>query len=231
MLRACTLSPHLVPTPCRKRKMGRQKRKRPDQSSSSSSAPVLPVLPTGIDRYRLVTTTAPQRWRGHSCLRGAARAGRNACPTLPRSINAASCRDGFAPLRFRTFAVTSPALDDIRRQSTTADNRQNGTIPKTMSRPFRAAMSAIRIIPARQKFLPSCFPDSKTGCGNRIANEPARSSHPHTPLRLCASAYIHHSPPTPRQTSLLSCFPDSKTSRGNRIANEPAHPVPVADHQ
>ena len=95
VLRACTLSPHLVPTPCRKRKMGRQKRKRPDQSSSSSSAPVLPVLPTGIDRYRLVTTTAPQRWRGHSCLRGAARAGRNACHTLPRSIAAAS-RDGVA---------------------------------------------------------------------------------------------------------------------------------------
>jgi hypothetical protein len=127
-------------------------------------------------------------------------AGRNACPTLPRSINAASCRDGFAPLRFRTFAVTSPALDDIRRQSTTADNRQNGTIPKTMSRPFRAAMSAIRIIPAHQKFLPSCFPDSKTSRSSGIEHDPARSSS-QSQIKNHKSPLHPRPPDIPRQSA------------------------------
>ena len=52
-------------------------------------APVLPLLPVAGDGYRQVATGSPTIangvpvWRGHSCLRGSARAGSYACPTLP----------------------------------------------------------------------------------------------------------------------------------------------------
>ena len=39
-------------------------------------------LSTPADPRRGWLATKPARWRGHSCLRGATRAGRNACPTL-----------------------------------------------------------------------------------------------------------------------------------------------------
>ena len=77
---------------------------------------------TGIARWRQErrpSTNAAPVWRGHSCLRTSTRAGRNACPTLPRSIAAAS-RDGVAPPVLTRFAGASPVLDGNRRQSTTA---------------------------------------------------------------------------------------------------------------
>ena len=84
-------SPHFVPTLCRKRKSKRQKCIRPDQSSSSSSPvlpclPCLPVLPADIDRRRQDRRPSPNAapvWRGHSCLRWPARAGRPAPHCLP----------------------------------------------------------------------------------------------------------------------------------------------------
>ena len=83
----------------------------------------------------------PPEWRGHSCLRGAARADRNVCPTLPRSITAA-CRDGFALPVLARFCGSCPGT---RRQPTTAnDNRQRlasgRRTPSSMTipRPFMA---------------------------------------------------------------------------------------------
>ncbi len=45
---------------------------------------------------------------GHSCLRASARADRNVCPTLPRSITAAS-RDGVAPPVLARFCGNFPS--------------------------------------------------------------------------------------------------------------------------
>ena len=55
-------------------------------------------------------------WRGHSCLRTSTRADRNVCPTLPRSIAAAS-RDGVAPSVLARLCRSDPVT---RRQATTA---------------------------------------------------------------------------------------------------------------
>ena len=121
-----TLSPHFVPlrfvsTLCpyalSKRKMERQKRIRPGQSSSSSRPPALPELPTGIDGYRQVATGAMAIYE---CCPSVARtflsapgcAGRHACPALPRT----ACL--FRPSR---LPCNSP---DTRPPSTPADPRQ-----------------------------------------------------------------------------------------------------------
>jgi hypothetical protein len=131
-----TLSPHLVPTPCLftlhlrtlSLRLVESSRKadgrifvlvRDSSSSSSSSSqalpalpelPGLPELPAGIDRYRQAATGSPNGapvWRGHSCLRTSTRADRNVCPTLPRSIAAAS-RDGVAPPVLARFCRRCP---------------------------------------------------------------------------------------------------------------------------
>ncbi len=78
------------------------------------------LVSTGIDRWRQdrwpSINTAPE-WRGHSCLRASTRADRNVCPTIPRSIAAAS-RDGFALPALPRLCRNFPC---IRAPSTTAD--------------------------------------------------------------------------------------------------------------
>ena len=147
-----TLSPHLVPTPCLftlhlrtlSLRLVESSRKadgrifvlvRDSSSSSSSSSqalpalpelPGLPELPAGIDRYRQAATGSPNGapvWRGHSCLRTSTRADRNVCPTLPRSIAAAS-RGRPPPAGWRASAGTSPAPDPHRPLPTPIDPRR-----------------------------------------------------------------------------------------------------------
>ena len=102
---------------------------------------------TGIDRYRQVATGAMAStkgapvWRGHSCRRGIARAGRNACPTLPRSSTAAS-RDPTAPRLRRTGGVALPALarlcGNFPGHSTPIDPHRPHQPPSTPSTPIGA---------------------------------------------------------------------------------------------
>ncbi len=96
-------------------------------------------------RWRAFAGTAPV-WRGHSCLRGVARAGRNARPTLPRSIAAAS-RDGVAPPALARFCWNFPCT---RPQPTPIDPSRP---------PSRLATNALaarcHCLPPPHPFLPS----------------------------------------------------------------------------
>ena len=77
-------------------------------------------------------------WRGHSCLRGSARADRNVCPTLPRSIAATS------PARRHPSCAGAPLPEPPRHATTSDDKRRRLASGRqtpysmTISRPFRA---------------------------------------------------------------------------------------------
>ena len=147
-------------------------RPRPRPRSRAPVLPVLPVLPTGGDRYRQVATGSMAsdkcrpEWRGHSCLRASTRADRNVCPTLSRSIAAAS-RDGVAPPVLARLCGSTPNTRPPSTTATPGDPRRGwlSTVPTSYDK--RGLLSTGRHCLLPTAYCPcllllphpSCLPD------------------------------------------------------------------------
>ena len=173
---------------------------------------------TGIDRWRhdrWPSANGVPMWRGHSCLRGHARADRNVCPTLPAV---------FKPLRlYWDCPLTQPP-------STPADPRRppskliaDGGAPTITILPepptqirghlrhmrLQSMTSAVEPIPLLASLASWRF---KTSSSNSIS--------PSAQIRE-----IRSSPPPRKSASSVA----QKTSRSHRIAHDPARSSPITN--
>ena len=121
-------------------------------------------------------------WRGHSCLRKSPRADRNVCPTIPRSIAAAS-RNGVAPpvlarlCRSDTGTPRQPATINYNRQRLASGIHTSYSM--TMSRPFRAS----RFWPVTQGVALDWYIAPFQGC-HQLCREPVPTAYCHCLLLL-----------------------------------------------
>ena len=135
-------------------------------------------ISTGGNSIDAIYKCCPE-WRGHSCLRTYTRADRNVCPTIPRSIAAAS-RDGVAP---PVLARLCRCVPGTRRQAKTADEkRQRVTSDRqtpssmTICRPFRAS----RFWPVTQGVALGWYIAPFQGC-HQLCREPVPTAYCHCP--------------------------------------------------
>ena len=158
-------------------------------SSLSSSAPVLPELPTGGDRWRLVTTTAPQGGAGRQeCLPHTALppfSSLRGCPATPHSpdpYRPPSTPIESSKLHFPLSPVSCHCLLPLPTAT-----------PCLLPLPTATAYCYFLLgaLAVQNTFLPSCLPDSKNSRSLRIAHDAARS----LPCKSAKSVAKTQSPP------------------------------------